>query len=234
MTIRSRRALMTAVAGIAAVAVPLTGCSTPYGKGAADPGDRAGRQLKQEEAEQALPEVPQGAEAATPDELARDRATTPTDCVDVMLIGPTKTDLDDARVVRAQRSWSASSPAGSQYIVTIESYSHPVGTPVLDQAGAAMSSCGEFTYTGTLDSEPFNLHLMAQPRPVRPRGEQTFANRITIVDVVGGKRRKIFVDRLVVRDGHNLVHVAHSHWDEATTFEGMETYAGEMLTDLEE
>lgn len=206
----------------------------PLRQASTTPSDGAGRQLTQDEADQALPEVPEGAEVATPEEPATDLATDPAECMDVMLIGQTKTDLDDSRVAQARRSWSVSSTSGAQYTVTIESFSQPVDATVLDKAEAAMSSCSEFSYTGTQGSDGFHLNPQATPRPVAPSGEQTFANRITTLEMIGAQPRKIFVDRLVVRAGHNLVHVRHAHWEESNTFEEMETYAGETLTNLEQ
>lgn len=228
------RAASPIAAVLTALALPLAGCVTPFGSD--DPASTAkdpGRQLTLEEVEDALPQVPVGAEVARLDPQPTDLRTDPTECLEVLRSGESATELRSAEVATARRGWAASAPAGSEVTVSVTSYSRPVGGAVLDQAGSAMSSCSDFDYTGQSDGHPFELHLRSQPRTVDPIGEQTFAARITAVEMIGGQERKVFIDQLVVRSGHNLLRLSHSHWDESATHAVLETNARTMLTSLE-
>lgn len=222
-------------AALAATTLALGGCGiTPFGSddtttaAAPDPG----RQLTDREAEQALPEVPVGAEAAPVQPEAQDLETSPSQCLDVLRGGQQGDELKATEVVHARRAWSADQPSGSQYTVSIGSHSEPIDSQTLDTAGAAMSTCATFTFSGRDATGTFETTMQSQPRTVAPVGDQTFAARITIVEVIGGQERKIFIDQLVVRVGHNLLRVNHTHWDESSGHEPLEAQVRAMLDDL--
>lgn len=236
MSTRRRHATLTVTALLTAAMLPLAGCATPFGSD--DPTTTTttskdpGRQLSEAEAEAALPAVPVGGEVVELEPEPTELETTPAECLEMLRNGESAQGLKSGRVARVRRGWNSDSPAGSQMTVSITSHSEPVSAEILDRAGAAMSTCGTFTYRGKDRSGDFELNLRGEPRTVDPLGDQTFADRITVFETLGGQERKIFVDQLIVRSGNNLVHVNHSHWDESASHEPLEAYARGMLDAL--
>lgn len=243
MTSSAHRARLLTASIAAAAALPLTGCapfvsgdsttsttstttSTPSPTG-------AGRQLTEAEAEAALPTRPAGAKEPRDRGESKDRATDPQECMDVLRIGDTATQLGKDRVARASRTWNTSSPV-TGHSFRVDSYSHPVGPELLDRAGSAMAGCDAFSLTGRDDDGSFDLRVLAEPLPVASLGEQNYAARITSFERVNGKSERYHLDYVVVRVGHNLVEVSVTHQDEDAGVERLEDAARDILDRLEE
>ncbi|MGO4131463.1 hypothetical protein AB4028_15340 [Janibacter sp. RAF20_2_2] len=228
----ARAAALAAAATLLAGCVPpFAGDETPSGAPAKDPG----RQLTQAEVDAALPDLPASAEpveeeAEDPDDI--EPTTSPAECLAVRLDGPTFDALREDKVVSAERSWSSDEPAGAVTTAHVASYSRLVGPEPLDAAGAATGGCSAFTYSGRDASGDFTLHMGAAPRTVDPVGEQTFAVRITVEEVIGGADRRVHIDHLAVRSGHNLILLTRTHWDDDATHADLEQYAREALDNL--
>ncbi|WP_114203533.1 hypothetical protein [Janibacter anophelis] len=252
MTARTRRTALTTTGLAAALALALTGCVTPFDLGGDEPTstttpatptspsstttsppDGAGRQLTQEEAEAALPPRPKGSTTLTVESTASERKTDPPECLDVLRIGEERDTLVEARVANATRGWAQRDPR-LQWTHTVESYDRPAGSTLLDRAGAAMGGCSAFSLTGTDADGFFDLRVLAEPRAVSPLGEQSYAARLTTFRQVDGRSERIYLDYIVVRDGHNHIEVTRSQSDETAGFAPLEERAEEILRGLEE
>lgn len=241
---RTRSSAVALAGALAAVALPLTGC-TPFANDelttttsptpsssspTAETGE--GRQLTEAEATAALPTRPEDAEDVAPQSEPEGRTTDPAGCLDVMRIGAEAEDLRSVRVARAQRTWRTTDPA-TTYGFEIDSHSRPVGPTLLDRAGAAMADCSAFSLTGRDDAGPFDLRVLAEPRTVSTLGEQSYGARLVTFDQVDGKSVRVYLDYVVVRAGNNLVEVNSVHLDEDRGIAELETQAAQILEDLQ-
>ena len=234
-----------AVVGLVlALVVPLTGCDTPFGGSDPSPSrpassspspeaKGAGRQVTDEQAKAALPTRPEGATAASTTSTSDDRETDPEECLDILRLGPEETALRKVRVANATQSWSTRSPVVT-HTFRVDSYSRPVGSTLLDRAGAAMGNCQAFSLIGTDDDGPFDLRVLAEPRALSTIGEQNFAVRIISFAQENGKTSRVYLDYVVVRQGHNLVEVTSAHRVEGRGFGELEKSAQDILDKLEE
>lgn len=253
MTRTARRSLGTAAAAVAAVALPLTGCATPFGgdeptSSPATPeaspsrppsstptGEDAGRQLTMDEAKAALPPRPPGTQRTPEPPKSTRRTTDPAVCIDVLRIGDEAGRVKKTQVLLADRSWLVKgTTVGEQYDVSIRSHSRPVGPALLDRAGAVMGDCDAFAFTGRTGGESFDNRVFTEPRTTPDLGDQGFAVRFTTPEMINGKSKRLYLDHLDVRVGHNLVEVTHTHWDETNDFSELESYARDILGKLQE
>lgn len=222
-----------AVGLVAALVLPLAGCGVLPGGDPTTPAPDPGRQLTEQEARDALPEVPATDEARPEGAEPHDLEADPPECLDVLRAGEAADELTSTRVVRESRGWLSSSPPDSDMTVTIASYSSPVDPAILDRAGAALSSCESFDYRGVdADGTSFDLDMYAEPRTVEPIGDQTFADRITMKQKIDGVRTTVYIDQLVMRIGHTLVTVSQIHFDVELSTRKLEKYAAEVLESL--
>ncbi|QBF47345.1 hypothetical protein [Janibacter limosus] len=241
---RTRSSAVALAGALAAVALPLTGC-TPFASDepttttsptpsssspTAETGE--GRQLTEAEAEAALPARPEGAEDVAPQSDPEGRATDPAECLDAMRIGDEAESLRTVRVAHAKRTWRTNDPA-TTYGFEIDSHSRPVGPTLLDRAGAAMADCSAFSLTGRDHAGHFDLRVLAEPRTVSTLGEQSYGARLITFDQVDGKSVRVYLDYVVVRAGNNLVEVNSVHLDEDRGLAELETHAAQILEDLQ-
>lgn len=235
------------VSCLAVLVLPIAGCITPLELSGGSPQDdssstsatsttasRAGRQLTQAEVDAVVPTVPVDATASDDEVNARDLDSDPDECLDVLLLGETATDLKGFRVASTRRSWTVPQDDYLEYSITVSTHSRPIGPELLDRAGSAMSSCDAFPYTGQDERGPFDLRVLTDPRTVQNFGDQTFANRITSHVMVDGQSTPLYLDQLVVRIGHNLLRATQYHADSARTFADLEGFIDQMVKDLEE
>lgn len=235
-----------AVSLVMALVMPLAGCGTIFGSddAASAPTSSSstssstgniGRQLTKEEATHALPATPSGARSTSVDGTSSHHASDPEECLDVLRQGKTADDLRASRVVSVSRGWRTAAPESIEYTFRIESFSRPVGPELLDRAGAAMSTCGAFSFTGEDDGGTFDDRVLIEPRTVAPLGDQSFADRVTsFIPDARGKAQRVYVDQLVVRVGNNLLLASRIHKDKTTSFDPLEAHAEHMLRDLTE
>lgn len=245
MSARSPRMAARTLGLTAACAVALTGCITPFGgeeptsttstsTQTTTPETRAGRQLSDDEAAAVLPTRPASAKDVPLDTSTRERTTDPQECIDVLRSGETYDALSTTKAGDAYRGWAESGSDPVTYNIRIRSYTEPVTPDLLDRAGSALGGCDAFSLMGTDDNGPFDLRVLAEPRTTSSLGEQNFGLRLISFNTVRGKSQRVYLDYVIVRVGHNLIEVGDVHQDETKSLEPLETYAQQILDDLEQ
>lgn len=223
-----------------AVAVVLAGCTGDDPSGSSTDGDGTtdgvGRQLTDAEAEEALPERPEGLTSGEWEATGEDRQTSPEGCLDILRLGSEAEEAKETRSGFAGIVYSnAVGPLEDQesYTITISSHSDPVGPEVLTSAGSALGDCSAFSFTGTDENGNFDERILAQGIPVKNLGDQTFAVRFTAFPQIDGEVQRQYLDQIDVRVGHTLVSVRSSGYRENASTEEIERMAQEILDNLE-
>lgn len=240
------------VAVATAAAITLTGCSLPFagdGDDASSPPSsssagpdptptedlgRAGRQLTDQEVEQALPTTPDG---YTRDEQPRStqRRTDPETCLDLLRLGWQGRNANQKRTARADGHWYTNGndvETYHAYSATVATHSEAVSPHLLRRAGEALGQCDSFSLTGVTSGASFDDRVLTESIQVRNIGEQTFAVRLISFVQVNGKTHRLYLDTLDFRVGHNLVSVQSVSYQEDHDPDRLETMAQRILDDL--
>lgn len=206
-----RRLAAMLAAGSTVLAVGACGGDEPTDDGSGSASADAGRQLTEDDAEQALPIVAQLPEGLSvnpepPAEPDPQQSSYPSQCMDVKLDGSARTALDDLRVARATRGYDVT--GGGYLSATITSYSSEVPAVLFDDAGDAIGACSTFELS---DKEGRSSWRMT-PLAVDNAGDRTLA-----LDLTSTTKKDEFeggtVEFLAVADGHTLVTVIYSVTD---------------------
>ncbi|WP_435201811.1 hypothetical protein [Janibacter sp. GS2] len=206
------RAVVRGSAVVAALALT-SACLPGDGDGGGGGGEpestaKGGQQLTEEQATSALPTKEQLPAELTVDETEdspRDPESTsyPATCRDVELDGEEGRTLDTH--VRAKTSQNYSGDFGGVVSVTVVSHDTAVPGELFDAAGAAQSTCAEFTKIDKQGTTKWAI----EPATLPPMGDRTYVVGLEMLSgdkmFVGGK-----VQLAGVSLGHNLVYIVYS------------------------
>lgn len=169
---------------------------------------KGGQPLTEQQAEEALPagdEIP-GQIVVGPDNPPDDdpdASSDPAVCRDVQLDGDEGDILDEDTAVTAKRDYTGRE--GGVVSVRITSHDSPVPGELFDDAGAAQSSCAEFTKTDHGETSTWKII----PANLEPMGDRTYVVGLRMLEgddlFAGGQVRLAGVSI-----GHNLVYIIYS------------------------
>lgn len=200
---------------------------------------KGSQQLTEEEITAALPtdgeEVPSELTIVESDDSGQDPEATayPSTCLDVELGGEEGSALEEHEA--AQDKVTYQGPRGGIVTVTVTSYDAPVPDALFDDAGAAQSSCAEYTKIDDRARTKWKL----EPTTLPPMGERTYSASVEMLSSTDPEDKKHFVGGKVhlaaVSAGHNLVWIVHSAGNQSTlSTETVEELAAATTENLEE
>lgn len=238
-----RRAALRCGALLAALALTTACVPSPAGGDDESPGSsssstssappKGGQPLTENQAESALPsgdEIPGELTVDAEDPLTEDpeASSDPTVCRDVQLDGEEGDVLDEDTTVKARRAYSGHE--GGVVTVQVTSHASPVPGELFDDAGAAQSSCAEFSKTDHGETTEWKI----VPANMEPMGDRTYVVGLRMTD-----GDDLFTGGLVrlggVSLGHNLVYIVFSAGPESQLSpEVVEQLARATVDNLEE
>lgn len=170
--------------------------------------DAVGRELTDEEAESALPQVsslPTGWSVDPEDSLNDDSEDDseakiePEKCQDIM--GDLEDDQEDEPTSKASRTYSAGM-MGPFMGVEISSFADKVPDDSFSKVLDALSACPEFTSTEDGESTTFKTSSLSFPN----LGEESAAIRMSATTA----EMPVGLDFVFIRAGHNIVTISHA------------------------
>lgn len=192
-----------------------------------------GRPLTEQQAEEALPagdEVPGELRVGSddPPDEDPDASSDPAVCRDVQLDGDAGEILDEETTVTARRNFTGHE--GGVASVRITSHDSPVPDELFDDAGAAQSSCAEFTKTDHGTTTTWAI----TPDNLEPMGDRTYVVGLRMLEgdevFAGGQVRLAGVSI-----GHNLIYIIYTAGPESRLRpEVVEDLARATVDNLEE
>src|SRR5699024_7042282 len=172
---------------------------------------KGGQQLTEEEVSAALPtegeQVPGELTLVESEDSEQDPEATayPATCLDVELGGEEGQALDEHEAAQDKATYTG--PQNGIITVTVTSYDAPVPDALFDDAGAAQSSCAEYTKIDERARTKWKL----EPTTLPPMGERTYSASVEMLSSTDPADRKDFVGGTVhlaaVSTGHNLVYI---------------------------
>lgn len=169
---------------------------------------KGGAQLTEEEARAALPgkdELPSELGLDGDDVPPRDSEASsyPTTCRDVELKGEEGAALEEHITAKAGQNYAGEN--GGVITVTVTSHDRPVPGALFDDAGAAESTCAEFSKTDNQGTTKWKI----VPSNLAPMGERTYVTGLEMLEgdelFTGGR-----IQLAGVAIGHNLVYIVYS------------------------
>jgi len=200
---------------------------------------KGGQQLTEEEVSAALPtegeQVPGELTLVESDDSEQDPEATayPATCLDVELGGEEGQALDEHEAAQDKATYTG--PQNGIITVTVTSYDAPVPDALFDDAGAAQSSCAEYTKIDERARTKWKL----EPTTLPPMGERTYSASVEMLSSTDPEDRKDFVGGTVhlaaVSTGHNLVYIVLAAGNKSNlSTETIDELAAATVKNLEE
>lgn len=241
----TRRRRPTAVTGAVALALALAGCGLPFAS--SDPTTVTAtstvtrnvtneqRQLTTKQIRAAMPVGLLEADGWTrqqriPDPTASSTASPtgdgrigakPSTCLPVLLVGDRIEQHNTQHRVAKESVDRETADGTSSISVTVASFDEPYPQEILDESGAALSTCGSFTLTQSGHDFP----ITSSPMPGPDLGEQSLSYRYSF-------EHDVHIHILVIRSGNNLVTNTMVTSDESSQEAKLTSYAAAVLDNL--
>ncbi len=206
----------------------------PPGGGSSSSPTWRNRGLSDSEVTATLPAMPAGWKKGVVAPGTEGRRTDPPECIDVLRAGEPAEKLEQDRTgIDAVAYYTGRGDDRRDVTVTVRSHSRPVGSELLDRAGAALSTCEAFALyaSGPVDLTT-DMRVLVEGLGFPNLGEQTQAIRMTVHGEISGRWREVYFDSAVARQGNDLVQASMTSLQEEPATDELEALLEETLDNL--